>query len=866
LREFPKAKYMSYDPVQLQQQIVEELENRGHISALGLTRRNRGITGVGYSIICKAISQTPESKTVVSYYYDHSGETKRVDFAFPIHLKTGSPQTQYAEEKFSPKIKVTKTVRAVSNMPGSYFLKVSVENESKTRYAKRLSISEFLEGAEVVIDRGRPRIVSENLIYEELVNPREVRFTDHILLPEQHLSIKYDEASFAEFASKNGIPEAVVKAFEFDRLMQHQSEAYLVTKEIYENSLGKTPTESPHKSILISVRTAGGKTEAFLLHPLTLLAKKPRSGVFAIIMYPTKALANDQAKRIFRYVALINRAMGEARITMGVYHGDTMTEQDEVKAHPFKSCPICRKRLRLKETKSRYSLECDKCGSFPYVSLTKSEIERELPNILITNPDMMHYRLTNFWNHSFFGKIVSRCNRCFTTAYNPANLLDEKTGLCKKCGGVIESIQSKPMFLIIDEVHLFRGSFGSHVGTLVSELSRVINEYTGSEPIVVGSSATIDQADIKRIGQHLLGKEPVFVPSKPVYEKKLGPTEIKRFHLFLMPQGAYWRYTIFGIALAIDAYRQALKQKVPTLIFANTVKDANNLEKAIAENTTMVTKAHTAELSKSTRQKIEEWFSNGDLDVLAATKTLEVGVDFDNIRVLILVGAPFSYNDFIQRIGRAGRGDDAALVITVLRPFIPLDSYYFENCRDLLDPERSGLMEAFPIQRNNPFIVRRHIRDSILSYIYTKDSHGASSYYQRLRSEIIGVNPKYHRDEIMNWLTGIFEPEWIRDAEREEIHEVLMKDVDGFYEHLKNRQPRDANEYVFKHFERDLMFSLRTNDDLVAVVSNTDPDKVLRLTADRFVLPTREDDEFLAKEEEVDTGEKEETELHVGDR
>jgi ATP-dependent helicase YprA (DUF1998 family) len=549
---------------------------------------------------------------------------------------------------------------------------------------------------------------------------------------------------------------------------------------------------------------------------------------------------------------------------MGVYHGDTVSDFDEVKSHPFKRCPTCDGSLSLQTGAKRFLLSCDTCGDFPEVYVSKMEIETGLPNILITNPDMLHYKMSNFWNHSLFGKTLARCKNCYSRDYNLAKLKDEKTGLCRKCGGEIELVQSKPEFLIVDEVHLFRGSFGSNVGTLVSELSHIIRQYSGVEPMVIGASATIDPGEVKKVGQHLLGKDPIFVPSTNVYDRKTEETEIKRTHLFLMPQGQYWRYTVYGIALAVDEYRKELGQKIPTLIFANTVKDANNLERAIGEFTGMVTRAHTAELSKASRQRIEDGFSKGDVEVIAATKTLEVGVDFDNIKVLILVGAPFSYNDFIQRIGRAGRGKGPSLVITLLRPFIPLDSYYFENCRELLDPE-SGLLEAFPIQRNNPYIIRRHIRDSTLSLIYTLDKSGASSYYTSLRRDMIGVQPKYVAGDVENWLQSVFIPTWLDQESKQEIEASVRSELQSFYEHLQNRQPKDSNEKTSKHFERDLHFSLRTNDDEVSVISPTDPEKILRLTADRLLFPSTEDDDLDSKEEEADArSAPEETELHVG--
>lgn len=840
---------------------MSRLEEDGHIGALGLTRRSTGITGVSYQIVCSATSLEAKCDTNVSYAYSWSGQDREAVVHQSIKLRDNQPAQTSSEEKHGPKIRITKSVAAISvqDRPGYYLVSVSIENESKRFIAKELRVSESFEGGEILVDANGPRISTQNLIFEDVSDKKLARFSDHITLLEQHFSIRQDNETFVEFASRNGIPKELVTAMGFDHLLIHQAETYEEMRKLYEQSSAK----SPDKSILISVRTAGGKTEAFLLFPLAQMILKPRPGVRLIIMYPTKALANDQAKRIFRYVSRINRSLGENRLTMGVYHGDSVSDFDEVKSHPFKRCPTCDGALIL-QTGKRFVLTCQKCGDFPEISVSKSEIETDLPNILVTNPDMMHYKMGNFWNHGIFGKPLSRCRTCHSRDYNPAKLKDEKTGKCRKCGGEIELVQSKPEFLVVDEVHLFRGSFGSNVGTLVAELGHVVKQYSGVEPMVIGASATIELGEMKKVGQHLLGKEPIVVPKDNIYERKTGETEIRRTHLFLMPQGQYWRYTVYGIALAIDAYRREIGQKIPTLIFANSVKDANNLERAISEFSEMVTRAHTAELSKASRQRIEDGFSKGDVEVIAATKTLEVGVDFDNIRALILVGAPFSYNDFIQRIGRAGRGKESSLVITVLRPFIPLDSYYFENCRELLDPD-SGLLEAFPIQRNNPFVIRRHVRDSILAFVSTLDKNGATSFYSGLRRDLVGVQPKFSPEEVEEWLQSVFIPPWVDEDDKIEIESTIRSELQSFYEHLRNRQPKDSNEKTSKHFERDLHFSLRTNDQEVSVISPTDPEKILKLTADRLLFPSTEDDDLESKEEESESRSvPEEPELHVG--
>jgi ATP-dependent helicase YprA (DUF1998 family) len=124
---------------------------------------------------------------------------------------------------------------------------------------------------------------------------------------------------------------------------------------------------------------------------------------------------------------------------------------------------------------------------------------------------------------------------------------------------------------------------------------------------------------------------------------------------------------------------------------------------------------HTTDFDRKSRAKIERAFNRDELHCIFATQTLEVGVDFRRVDVVIVNGFPFSFNDYLQRIGRGGRKRDS-LVVTVCQNWKPIDHYYFSNAREALrDP--SAHIEPVPITRNNIEASKKHVRGALFDYV-----------------------------------------------------------------------------------------------------------------------------------------------------
>ena len=220
--------------------------------------------------------------------------------------------------------------------------------------------------------------------------------------------------SWLSFSKEAGIHPLVRLAFEdigFRRLYDFQ-----------ERSVG---TILDGEDTVITAATGRGKTEAWLIPILDYIlnanqGKLDASGpddVKAVLTYPTKALAQDQLKRLIQYLYRINAELPtNDRITVGIYDGDTPSNMSS-RAEGYlnatfkyfecpgyndalEKCQNCGKSVHVRNASQRYELEPEKkqCVDevpLDFLRLTKNEILEEGVDILLTNPDTINLKLVN---------------------------------------------------------------------------------------------------------------------------------------------------------------------------------------------------------------------------------------------------------------------------------------------------------------------------------------------------------------------------------------------------------------------------------------------------------------------------------------
>ena len=309
-----------------------------------------------------------------------------------------------------------------------------------------------------------------------------------------------------------------------------------------------------------------------------------------------------------------------------------------------------------------------RCGTYDgdTPATTRRKLRREA-NVIMSNPDMMHQGILPY--HSGWGSFFADLD-----------------------------------FVVVDEIHTYRGIFGSNVANVLRRLNRICQHY-GSSPTFVCCSATI--ANPGELAERLIGL-PV-----AVVDEDGAPRGPKRFVLWDPP------YIDTGKMERRSSNEEAhrllvslLRRKVQTIAFARTRIVAELLYKYTAESLEKINprladsvSPYRAGYLPEERREIERRLFSGELLGVTSTNALELGIDVGSLDASVIVGYPGSIASTWQQAGRAGRGAEEALVVMVAYND-PLDQYL------MLRPDylfgRSP--EHAVIDPSNPYLLAGHLR------------------------------------------------------------------------------------------------------------------------------------------------------------
>ncbi|MFN3621933.1 MAG: DEAD/DEAH box helicase, partial [Nitrososphaerales archaeon] len=207
--------------------------------------------------------------------------------------------------------------------------------------------------------------------------------------------------------------------------------------------------------------------------------------------------------------------------------------------------------------------------------------------------------------------------------------------------------------IVVDEVHVYTGTFGSNIHLILKRLERITNRIQ-----IIAASATV--ANPAEFCETLFGRR-----FKIVKEDK-GKHGTLHF-IMLFPTLRSHR------ALVVDTIKKLFKAGYKPLIFSNSHLNAElNAYYAKREGVNIV--VHRAGLPDEWRKKVEEDFRKGILKAISTTPTLELGIDIGSVDAVVSDLVPI--NRLIQRAGRAGRRGQEALIFLLLRDNDPISQYY----------------------------------------------------------------------------------------------------------------------------------------------------------------------------------------------
>lgn len=367
------------------------------------------------------------------------------------------------------------------------------------------------------------------------------------------------------------IAEAL-KAEGIDRLWTHQSAAISATRR--------------GEHVVVVTSTSSGKTLCYQVPTFEALLSLPDAT--ALYLFPTKALAQDQARGLERF----GEHRSELATISGTYDGDTP--------------PDLRRKLR------------------------------EEGRIILTNPDMLHSGVLP--NHPRWGRFFQNLK-----------------------------------YVIIDEVHAYRGIFGSHVGNVLRRLTRICAHY-GASPRFICCSATV--ANPKEHAEALVGQPMTLVDDDG------SPKGRKQFIFWNPPflEGsitdrrspnteARWIMT------------QLLQARVQTIAFVRARTTAELIYRycqddlsRVSPNLANVIRAYRGGYLPTERREIERQLFEGELLGVVSTNALELGIDIGGLDAALIVGYPGTIASMWQQSGRAGRSAEESIAVYIAQNS-PVDQF-----------------------------------------------------------------------------------------------------------------------------------------------------------------------------------------------
>jgi DEAD/DEAH box helicase domain-containing protein len=275
------------------------------------------------------------------------------------------------------------------------------------------------------------------------------------------------------------------------------------------------------------------------------------------------------------------------------------------------------------------------------------------PHVLISNPDMLHM------------------------------------GLLPYHGSWVDFFKNL-RFVVVDEVHTYRGIMGSHMAQVLRRLRRICAHY-GASPQFLFSSATI--AKPEEFIHKLTGLEVEIIAES-------GAPLSGRHFLFLNPPAG-------APAVAAQIFAQAIRQGLATICFTQARKLTELIhlwsQRAVPELRRYIS-SYRAGFLPEERREIEQALASGKMRGVISTSALEMGIDIGGLDVCILVGYPGTMVTTWQRAGRVGRQGRDSLIVLVAQADA-LDQYFIKYP----DQFFGRPLETAVVDPDNPYVVKEHL-------------------------------------------------------------------------------------------------------------------------------------------------------------
>jgi len=327
-------------------------------------------------------------------------------------------------------------------------------------------------------------------------------------------------------------------------------------------------------------------------------------------------------------------------------------------------------------------------------------------------------------------------------------------------------------FIVIDEIHAYRGVFGSHLANVIRRLKRICAFY-GSHPQFICSSATIHNP--KEITEKIIG-EPV-----EVIDNNGAPSGERHF-IFYNPPVVNRELGLRNSVL--KEIRKIVRLFLPTgiqlIVFARSRLNVEILVTYIKESARSLkidpnkVRGYRGGYLPQERRKIEKGLREGDIQVVVSTNALELGIDIGQLDVSIMAGYPGSISSTWQQAGRAGRRQTTAVSILVASSS-PLDQYIAEHPDYFFgkNPETAYMDE------NNLPILMSHLKCAAFELPFTTEEGFGTDATQQLLKYLSEERILRETDGKYYWMKEVYPADEVSLRNANPNNVVIVNTSDG---------------------------------------------------------------------------------------
>jgi DEAD/DEAH box helicase domain-containing protein len=379
-------------------------------------------------------------------------------------------------------------------------------------------------------------------------------------------------------------------------------------------------------------------------------------------LYPHQARALELLDGGDDVVVATGTASGKTLVANLAFARDVMREPTSTALYLFPTKALARDQLRQVR-----SLRLPQIRAAVFDGDTprgERPLIRKNANLVMTNPDMLHASLLP--DHSRWADFLLRLS-----------------------------------LVVVDEAHVARGVFGSHVAMVLRRLRRLVAHYGGTPRFALASATIGNPAE--HAGK-LAGR------SFTAVEEDSSPQGERVFGLWNPPvvdEDTGERRSTLGEASRILS--RLVERDVRCIGFTRSRRAAELLAEFARRDVGEPSlrdriKAYRAGYLPEERRELERALAAGELLAVASTSALELGIDIGSLDAAVLVGYPGTRASMWQQAGRAGRRSDGSLALLVAQDD-PLDQYLVTHPEDLFDrPAEDAVIDP-----SNPFVVAPHV-------------------------------------------------------------------------------------------------------------------------------------------------------------